>query len=170
MNRSKGSQFEDAALQHIQKIGLRRPSDLSAPRTDWAKEMDHILRPAGGSGVLEINIVAKGLWIDTAGNPVWVECSGVFDGSSRPGFLRSDTTRKITGTINCVMTMCLKHFIEPPRILLVTSHMPDRNSTAGAYLIWGVIRPVGSAKCRIVVPKASGMHREVPVDQSGRVH
>lgn len=167
-NRAKGSEFEQAALTHLETLGLLRPSDLSAARTEWAEELDRVLRPVGGTGVFEVNTVAEGLWVDPTGNPVWVECSGVFHGSGRPGFLRSDTTRKIAGTISCLITVCHEHNLEPPSIVLLTSHLPDRTSAAAAYLIWGVIRPVGTAKCQIVELEPSGQHRVIPVDRYSR--
>lgn len=167
-NRAKGSEFEQAALLHLMSLGLQRPDDLEVTRTPWADKVDLVLRPVGGTGVFEVNTVAEGLWVDPNGNPVWVECSGVFHGTARPGFSRSDTTRKIAGTIGCLVTLCKEHEVAPPSIILMTSHLPSRNSAAAAYLIWGVIRAVGASNCRIVELDPAGEHREVPVELYSR--
>lgn len=84
--------------------------------------------------------------------------------SRLPGFRRSDTTRKIAGTIGCVRTLCAEANVDPPAQLLITSHLPKRTSAAAGYLTWGVIRAVGEANCQIVVIDELGGVSEIDGD------
>jgi hypothetical protein len=161
VSRTKGQAFEDRCLNHLLHVrNYQRPTGrLSA----LAQQVRAALQPTGKPGVFEHATVAEGLWLTVAGDPIWVECSGAWGTTYRPGLRRSDTVRKIAGTIACVRSVCLANAAPVPAVLLMTSHEPAAKSAAAAYLRWGVIAPVGADRVEIVRVASDGTWMAVPV-------
>ncbi len=161
-NTKKGRLFEHAAVNYLtDHAKLQRP-DQAKKLSPWTVTVSDVIHPTGGLSVFEVSTLAEGLWVNSKGDPVWVECSGVWDGgSSRPGFRRSDTTRKIAGTIGCLATVCRINGVQPPAVHLVTSHLPRVSTTASLYLTWGVILLIGPKRCTITVLDDTGKARNV---------
>ena len=141
-SRRHGRAFETRAARFLRGgLGLTRP-DVARLDARNAATL-RTLRPQNRPSALEAQTVAEGLWADPHGTLVWVECSGTPCAASKPGLQRSDSMRKIAGTLNTVHHLCRFWSVDPPRIVLVTSHPPLTGSSSAEYLRWAVVEPYG---------------------------
>jgi len=132
-SRITGQAFEAATERFARKrLKLRRP-ELTTPLTKAGSETLRALRPEGRPSAFEAQTTAEGIWVDRSGELVWLECVGSTDTNYRPGLRRSDSARKLGGTLGAVEAVCNYWNVAPPKVVIVTSHAPKQRSAAAIF-------------------------------------
>lgn len=142
-SRTTGRAFE-SIVENFARRGLKLTRPENARHLTVAAGYTlRALRPQNRPDAFERQTEAEGIWVDRSGNLVWIECVGSIGTTYRPGLRRSDSARKLGGTLNAVLAICNHWKVAVPRVVLVTSHSPAQESGAGEYLYWSVIEPLG---------------------------
>jgi hypothetical protein len=161
MSRQQGRNFEARAERLLRnELKLKRPHE-AAGLTPRAAATVRALRPENRPGLFEAQTVAEGLWVDRRGRVVWSECSGTTTEDRKSGMRRTDTVRKVGGTLNAVLSVCQYWEVDVPRVVLVTSHAPLLNSSSEEYLRWSVVEPFGRTQVELVELEESGAWRRL---------
>ncbi len=164
-SRVTGASFEQLAERHLRKERrLRRPEEAKVTSVG-AEYTLRALRPEHAPGPFESQTAAEGLWLDRHGGAYWVECTGSEEHTSyRPGLRRTDSVRKIAGTMSSVLGVCHHWGVTPPRFVVITSHFPRERTGAVEYLRWGVEHLVGRDNLTIVLlhPNGEAVEAAIP--------
>ena len=145
------------------QVAAETPDRATLERTVAAQHDATVraLRPDNRPGLFEAQTVAEGLWVDRRGRVVWSECSGTTTADRKSGMRRTDTVRKVGGTLNAVLSVCQYWEVDVPRVVLVTSHAPLPNSSGEEYLRWSVVEPFGPSRVELVELDESGAWRRL---------
>jgi hypothetical protein len=163
-SRTTGQTFEAAAERFARKtLKLSRPGE-GVPLSTASRYTLLALRPQNRPDAFERQTCAEGLWVTRAGGLVWVECVGSIGTTYRPGLRRSDSTRKLGGTLNAVLAVCRYWQVAVPKVVLVTTHCPAERSGAAEYLYWAVVAPFGRDNVELweLDPAGTARHLALP--------
>lgn len=160
-SRTSGRAFEAMVERFaLKRLKLHRPEASTRLGSAGASTV-RALRPEGRPSRFEAQTVAEGLWVTRSGGLVWIECAGSADSARHPGLERSDSARKVAGTLNAVRGVCGYWHVSVPHFVIVTSHAPAPRSASSEYLYWAVIEPVGRENVDLYEIDPVGMVRQL---------